>query len=367
MQTFLVFGLTGDLMKKKGIPALFALWEEKKLPEDFRIIGLSRKTWNTKTIKQHIDTSVGSEVPQTFADLFSIFTGEGENLNDILKLKKEFSIDASNLFTYLCISPELYAGVIKNLGEAELLQQDSTTILIEKPFGRDLESAKSLQSLLLQYVHEEQIYRIDHFLAKEAVLNLSNLESEEILSIEVYLNEALGVEKRGAMYDPVGAFRDVAQNHLLESAAAALGARTTALTELHILSPEEIKTNTERSQYEGYQSIDGVALGSQTETHFKVESYIERAGKKIPLILESGKRMPWRREVVVTTTSGKVVIPFESGTNEYETLFAEAFANDRHRFVSMQEVEALWRFTDPIENEWRQNSVPLASYKPEPL
>lgn len=364
MQTcFLVFGLTGDLMKKKGIPALFALWKQKKLPEGFRVVGLSRKEWDKEKIKAHIEGAIGGEMPEEFANLFSIFTGEGENSADLHRLKEEFAITSENLFIYLCVSPELYAPLITNLAAAQLLQ--NATVLIEKPFGSDLASAQELQKLLLQSIKEEQIYRIDHFLAKEAMQNLSALQDAGISSIEVYLNEELGVEKRGAMYDPVGAFRDVGQNHLLEAAAAVLGKRTEALSRLHILTPEEIASKTTRSQHEGYKAFEGVDPASQTETYFKVESWFEHAGKKVPVTLESGKRMPTRREVVVAIADGsKKVIPFESGTNEYETLFAEAFAGDRHRFVSIEEVEALWRFTDPIENEWRRNAVPLASYKP---
>jgi len=167
------------------------------------------------------------------------------------------------------------------------------------------------------------------------------------------------------MYDPVGAFRDVAQNHLLESAAQLLGERAAALEALHALTPEEIAA-TKRAQHEGYRDIEGVAPDSQTETYFRVESRFELGGKSIPLLLESGKRLPARREVVVTLASGeKKMIPFESGTNEYETLFKEALAGNRSRFVSMREVEALWRFTDPLEAGWRQNASPLLSYVPD--
>ena len=354
-------------MKKKGIPALFALWQEKKLPEKFRIVGLSRKVWSSEAIAAHLREAVGKETPAEFNALFSILTGEGENPADIEKLKAAFTLEADTLFTYLCVSPELYTQLITNLESAGLFK-NIEALLIEKPFGSDLKSAQALQALITTNIPEEKVYRMDHFLAKEAMQDLSSLANKEVASIGVYLNEALGVEKRGAMYDPVGAFRDVAQNHLLESAAAIFGDRAQALEELHILSSEEIARLTTRSQHEGYKEIDGVKPNSDTETYFKVESWFERSGRTIPLILESGKRIPWRREVVVTFTDGsETVIPFESGTNEYQTLFAEAFLGNRNRFVSMREVEALWRFTDPIENEWHQNSVPLASYKPYPL
>ena len=367
MHTFLVFGLTGDLMKKKGIPALFALWEEKKLPENFRVVGLSRKVWGTEALEAHLTDAVGKPTPKEFASLFSIYTGAGENAADVVALKKEFALESDTLFTYLCVSPELYTEILKSLKAAELFA-NTKALLIEKPFGSDLTSALALQALITANIPEEKVYRIDHFLAKEAMQDLSSLSNKEVASIGVYLNEALGVEKRGAMYDPVGAFRDVAQNHLLESAAAIFGDRALALEQLHILSSEEIARLTTRSQHEGYREIEGVKPGSDTETYFKVESWFEQGGRQIPLILESGKRLPTRREVVVTFTDGsETIIPFESGTNEYQTLFAEAFMGNRNRFVSMHEVEALWRFTDPIENEWHQNSVPLASYKPYPL
>jgi glucose-6-phosphate 1-dehydrogenase len=365
---FVVFGITGDLMRKKGIPALFALYRQHALPPDFRIVGFSRKQWDTSTIRLLIQSALGEGVVQeelsAFASMFQIVQGEGSERGSYPALHDAIGTPAS-LSIYLCISPELYAGVIKNLGEEKLLSNPGTRILIEKPFGSSLESAQSLQKLLLQYAKEEQIYRIDHFLAKEAMLDLSSLSPDSTATIEVYLNEAFGVEKRGASYDPVGAFRDVGQNHLLESAAAVLGDRIKALGSLHILTPEEIKTRTMRAQHEGYKEIEGVKKDSQTETYFKVESWFEAGGRKIPVLLESGKLIPNRREVVVTDLHGnRKTIPFESGSNEYETLFKEAFAGERHRFVSIDEVEALWKFTDPIEESWKKGEPPLASYAP---
>jgi len=362
--TFLIFGLTGDLMKKKGIPALFSLWKQKRLPSGFRVVGLSRKIWTQEKIASHLSEAIGETAPQDFANLFTIFTGEGENQADIVNLKKEFSLDAGKLFAYLCVSPELYSQIIKNLQFAGLLL-NFEALLIEKPFGSDLMSAQALQNLLSGYgFPEEKIYRIDHFLAKEAMLDLGSVPQDAVSSIEVYLNEAFGVEARGAMYDPVGALRDVGQNHLLEAAAAVLGDRIEALESLHVLTPEEIKTHTVRAQHEGYRDIDGVKAGSQTETYFKIESWFEAGDRKIPLLLQSGKCLPSRREVVVTTPGGEKVIPFESGSNEYEILFGEALSGDRSRFVSMREVEALWHFIDPIEKEWQNNATPILSYKP---
>jgi glucose-6-phosphate 1-dehydrogenase len=363
---FLVFGITGDLMRKKGIPALFALYKKGALPPGFRLVGFSRKEWDTAAIRMLIKAALGEgaleDDIESFAGLFQIIQGEGTEESSYPALKAAIGTP-EQLFIYLCISPELYERVIRNLGAQKLLEGKETRILIEKPFGSDLVSAQALQALLLSFVSEEQIFRIDHFLAKEAMSDLSAISQADILSIEVYLNESLGVEKRGAMYDPVGAFRDVGQNHLLEAGAAVLGDRTAALEELHILSSDEMKGAALRGQHEGYSSIEGVASNSQTETYFKVESRFEHEGKNIRLLLESGKRLPWRREVVVTFTNGeKKIIPFESGTNEYEMLFKEAFAGDRHRFVNMREVEALWRFTDPIEKAWKENAVPLLPY-----
>jgi glucose-6-phosphate 1-dehydrogenase len=363
--TFLIFGLTGDLMKKKGIPALFALWEQKKLPEDFGIMGISRKIWTKELIQAHVKEAVGSTKSQdsvkTFSELIEIIQGESDLGQYYFDIRDK--IKDSKLFIYICISPELYTKTIGNLYDAEILDK-AHGLLIEKPFGISGEDAEHLQKVIAaRNFPEEKIYRIDHFLAKEAMSELSSFAPDEVTAIEVYLNEAFGVESRGAMYDPVGALRDVGQNHLLESAATVLGDRITALNALHILTKEEIKTHTLRAQYEGYGEIPGVKAGSDTETYFRIESWFEMPGKKIPLILESGKLVPNRREVVVTLLNGEKVVPFEAGINEYEVLLSNAFAGDRSRFVSMQEVEALWRFTDPIEKEWHAKAVPLLSYK----
>jgi glucose-6-phosphate 1-dehydrogenase len=365
--TMVVFGITGDLMRLKGLPALFALWKREELPPEFRIVGLSRKKWSDEEFRAYVvdvleKNGEPKEEANSFAKIISMVEGEAGVPHGYDALKVAVGSER-NLLLYLCVSPDFFTPIIAELGADGFLSE--ARILIEKPFGVDLTSAHTLQELLLRYTKEERIYRIDHFLAKEAMHALSTCNLESVASIEVYLNESLGVEKRGALYDPVGALRDVGQNHLLEAAAAVLGDRAAALERLHDLTAKEIKSHTKRGQHEGYKEIVGVAPHSQTETYFRIETWFNVGNRKIPLVLESGKRLPSRREVVVTLIDGEKVIPFESGPNEYEILFKEALMGDRSRFVSMREVEALWRFTDPIEKEWRANAVPLLSYKPD--
>jgi glucose-6-phosphate 1-dehydrogenase len=371
MQTvFLVFGLTGDLMRYKGIPALFALYRAGSLPSSFRILGFSRKQWDNAAIRMLITTSLGDRASETeiasFAELFEIVQGEGTEPASYSALKAAAGTP-EQLITYLCVSPELYAPIVENLGSSGMLAPN-TRLLIEKPFGRNLESAAALQALLLNYVPEEHIFRIDHYLAKDGVALLGQENPANIAEIDVFLLETAGVEKRGAVYDAVGCLRDVGQNHMLEMLATAAGGnREEVLRGLHTLTPEECATQTARGQYEGYRLIEGVSPNSQTETYFKINTTLAAGAHQIAVLLEAGKRLATqRKEVVIRRTDGSsVTVSLDSKNNEYETLFSEAFAGNRNRFVSMSEVEVLWGFLSPIQAQWDKGAVPLVPYAPD--
>lgn len=365
-----VFGLTGDLMRQKGIPALFALYKKGALPKETRIVGFSRKSWDTSALRMLIQGSlkegVSEEDLSAFTDLFTMVEGEGSEEHSYPALKEAVGV-SKNLLVYLCINPALYAPIIRNLGASGLLNsRDAARILIEKPFGRDLESAQQLQKLLLQFVKEEQIFRIDHYLAKEAVATLRTINHETVSSLAVYLLETADVAKRGAVYDSLGALRDVGQNHMLEVAATIFGNnRTQTLSNLPELTQDMVVAQTRRAQYEGYRAIEGVSENSQVETWFRVETTITMPdGRHIPLLLEAGKGFKVaRKEVVLSLTSGeKKTLSLETTTNEYEILLKDALSNERERFVSIGEVEALWHFIDPIEKAWGLTTPPLLSY-----
>lgn len=330
-----VFGATGDLMARKIVPSIFHLMGKGALPARFACVGVSRRDWTDDDLKGHVSGILAERYPhassaavEDFAALFSYaqgaFADEGAYLALAQKLRAvddEWGVCSNKLF-YLAVPPEHYETIFRMLAASGLTTPCDdlagwTRVLVEKPFGNDAQSSNALDELLASLFREEQIYRIDHYLAKEmlqGVLNFrftNNLfetawDRTAIESIDVVLHETLGVEKRGAFYDGVGALRDVGQNHLLQMLAlvtmeqpvdsgahAIREARATAVRELlEPLTAEEVSHQTYRAQYRGYLDIDGVSPASRTETFFRLRT--ELRGPRwagVPVTFESGKRM----------------------------------------------------------------------------
>jgi glucose-6-phosphate 1-dehydrogenase len=370
--TIIAFGLTGDHMRLKIIPALFRLYTEHVFPTPLNVVGLSRRVWSADELKNYLKEIIFKqfgEVPQkdvdSFISLFSLEQGDVDDPGAFERLKKH--VAGETLF-YLSVAPECYSKIAVGLREHGF---DTTraNIIIEKPFGESLASAQSIQAELEKIFIESQIYRVDHYLARTTAQTLAELpDKKNIQSITIRALETLGVEKRGNSYDKMGALRDVGQNHLLEMLAVMLDSdRRKALVTLPLLTEEEITAKTARAQYEGYPDITGVAPNSQTETYFKIEMSVSLSTNKIPVTIEAGKRFAQpRKEVVVTYTDrDPLVISLESTDGkEYETLIRACLRRERALFVSKDEAMALWRFVDPILSSWQKNSPPLKTYPP---
>lgn len=340
-----VFGATGDLMGLKIIPSLFRLFEEDKIPNRFEVIGFARRPLTNADFREQVANSLKKHHPKPvsekdlakFVSLFFYHQGTFDTVASFNDLKKAVgAIDerwgqCSNKLFYLAVPPEQFAPIFKNLAAVGLNKPCNdrtgwTRILVEKPFGYDSSSAKKLEDLLGKYFKEEQLYRIDHYLAKEIIQGIfhfrfsNNLlettwDNKTVEKIEVRFHETIGVEERGAFYDAVGAFRDVGQNHLLIMLAAITMDYPQTLSEhelrtkraelLQTLKPwdaRSIKEHTFRAQYDGYQSIRGVQPGSETETYYRLETELlhpKWAG--VPVIMEAGKRIKdVCKEIVVT-------------------------------------------------------------------
>src|SRR3989344_1587248 len=342
---FVAFGGRGVLLRRKVIPSLYYLHSRGTLPERFRVVGFSRRDWSDKqfqeyireVIKEHTGASMPEESIQPFLKLFHFQKGTFEDAESYRALKgffdtadKEWGLCSSKLF-YLAIAPEYYEGILKHLASSGLTdpcdpEQGWTRIIAEKPFGIDLGTAKKIDELMGKLFKEEQIYRIDHYLAKEMLQNIltfrfaNNLFEMQwgnslIESIHIKLLERIGVEKRGPFYDGVGAFRDVGQNHLLQmlalvsmehpesfNAGAVQKKRAEILEQLTIPSEGEMKTQTFRAQYKGYRDIEGVAPDSETETYFKIRASLSHPKwKGVPVVMEGGKRLGEPlKEIVIT-------------------------------------------------------------------
>lgn len=454
-----VFGATGDLMTKKIIPALFHLFQKNKLPRFFKVVGFSNEELSDESFRDfvfkilslHKDISI--KTCKDFCELFSFERGLFQNkagYRDLVKSLKEIDDNwgvCSNKLFYLAVPPQFYEIIFQNLAASGLTKPCSkeegwSRVLVEKPFGKDLKTSQKLEKLLAGLFKEIQIYRIDHYLAKEMVQNIlafrfsNNLfektwDRNSIEKVEIKLLEKIGVKDRGSFYDGLGALRDVGQNHLLQilalltmeqpldfSAKAIREKRSEILKTLILPGKEEIKKYTFRAQYQGYKSIKGVGFDSATETYFKVRAFLSHPRwSGVSFILESGKRLKEQiKEAVVTfrhpvpclcppgkefhyknritiqlEPEEKITLAFwskEPGlefelqernfsflmrelgkkfqyTEEYEKLLYDCIAGDQTLFVTSSEVEAMWKYTDPIIEAWQKKQVPLKIYSPD--
>jgi len=337
-----ILGATGDLMKKKIVPAIYHLFEKHELPDLFRVVGFSRQDLEDLSFRQAVNNmllehkgSVDQKIVPQFLNLFSYTQGIFEDKNAYHNLDKALKkIDESlgvctNKLFYLAVPPQFYEIIFKQLAASGLTKPCSeeegwTRVIVEKPFGKDLKTAQRLEKLLATLFKEIQIYRIDHYLAKELLQDIlafrfsnnlfeNNWSNQFVEKIEIKLWEKIGVEDRGSFYDSVGALRDVGQNHLLQmlalitmdhpidfKAEAIRKKREEVLQTLIPLKKSEVQKYTFRAQYEGYKEIKGVAPNSTMETYFKVVALLSSLRwQNVPIILESGKRLKEQRKEIV--------------------------------------------------------------------
>ncbi len=328
-----IFGVTGDLMAKKIAPALFHLFRAGELPERFHLAGVSRRDWTDDDLRNHLRHILQSHgqgndpAVKKFLAAVTYHKLTFHEQKDYVALKGSLKrIDdawgqCSNKLFYLSVPPQFYGEIFDNIHDADLHVPCAdltgwSRIVVEKPFGRDEASAKRLDETLAKLFDEDQVYRIDHYLAKEMLQNVlvfrfgNNLfedvwDGDHIERIVVRMHERGGVEERGDSYDGVGALRDVGQNHVLSmlglvameaphayDPAGIRQARLAALQQLKIFSEKEAATHSKRAQYEGFRQIEGVASDSETETAFRIEGVFEGGCLRgVPFLLESGKRL----------------------------------------------------------------------------
>lgn len=347
----IIFGVTGDLAAKKIIPSLRRLFEQDLLPDRVSIIGFSRRDFSIQefkknvldSLKKHGGENITSEKFLQFFEAFSYQHGTFEDekayqalAGKINEIENSWGICANKLF-YLAVPPSNYDIIFKNLALVKLNLPCGgkfgwSRILIEKPFGTNLSTARQLQSLLSSYFKEEQIYRIDHYLFKEIVQGIENFrfsnnlfeniwDNSTIDSIDLRLHEKIGVEDRGNFYDSVGALRDVGQNHLLSMLAALTMEYPSSIGEadvrnsraqiLETLLPwkqETLMKNAFRAQYSGYKAIQGVGSDSNTETYFALRTeLLAPKWKDVSVTLSAGKRMAQvHKEIILTLKHPKV-------------------------------------------------------------
>jgi glucose-6-phosphate 1-dehydrogenase len=328
---FVIFGASGDLTARKLIPALYNKFRKKRLPEAVHIIGFSRTQFSDETFREKMKEAVAKFLPQEydesvwkdFAQNLHYQSGDVDNIDHYHALKHRISQlenRPANLLFYLATAPVLYPKVIARLHEASLTTESGKNgfrrIIIEKPFGRDLSSALTLNSELHSVMDEKQIYRIDHYLGKETVQNVlvfrfGNAIFEPLWNrnyidhVQITVAESEGVGHRTGYYDQSGALRDMFQNHLLQllmlvamespvvfEAEALRNEKIKVLRALRDIPPEYSSRYTVRGQYEGYLSEEGVDPKSRTETYTTVQLYLDNwRWQGVPFYLQSGKKM----------------------------------------------------------------------------
>ena len=342
-----IFGASGDLTKRKLVPALWSLFQGRVLPEPFAVIGVARSEMTNEVFRDRMREAISQfarvqppsqKVWERFAQALFYYTGDPGDaavypgLVDYLKrVEAERGLSGNRLF-YCSTPPSLYTHVVTRLGEAGLNRPPEggwTRIVIEKPFGRDLASARALNQTVAGVFSEDQVYRIDHYLGKETVQNVlvfrfANSIFEPVWNrnlvdhVQITVGESIGVEARGAYYEEAGALRDMIQNHILQllclvameppvtfDAEAVRDEKTKVMHALRPIAPGEVDAVAVRGHYTagfvggrrvpGYREERGVSRDSQTETYAALKCFVDNwrwAG--VPFYLRTGKRLPKR-------------------------------------------------------------------------
>ena len=346
-----IFGASGDLTRRKLMPALWSLFASRTLPEPFVILAVSRTEMTDAEFRTRVRDSVkefarmqppSEPVWERFASSLHYLSGDPKDRDlyprlaqTLRDLETRRGGERNRLF-YCSTPPSLYGDIVQNLGVAGLARPEGswTRIIIEKPFGRDLASARALNEQLGQVFTEDQIYRIDHYLGKETVQNIlvfrfANQIFEPLWNrvhvnhVQLTVAEELGVETRGAYYEEAGALRDMVQNHLLQllcliameppvtfDAGPVRDEKNKVMHAIRPIDPAKVDEVAVRGQYAagfingrpvpGYRQEKGVAPNSSTDTYAALKLHIDNwrwAG--VPFVLRTGKRLPKRASEIV--------------------------------------------------------------------
>ncbi len=327
---FVIFGATGDLARKKIFPSFFELFKQGLLPKDFKIIAASRTKYSSDDFVKFLKERVKVDDEKVWTDFAKVVeyipcdVAENQNLDEVSKklegFEKQIGKCVQRIF-YMAVSPFIFEKSFDNLGKHQMhlgckIHNNAAKIVVEKPFGHDLESARKLNAQLAKFFSEEQIYRIDHYLGKETVQNIfafrfGNELFEPVWNrdfvdhIQITLAEGEGIEKRGEYYDQAGALRDIVQNHLLQLVSIvtmdapkrfeqkAIREKKQAIVKsIKKMTPAEVENSTVRGQYEGYLKEEKVNPKSQTETFAAVKLFVDTPRwQGVPIYLRTGKKL----------------------------------------------------------------------------
>ena len=356
--TIVLFGATGDLAKRKIYPALYNLYLEQKLPQTFSLIGMGRREWSDEFFQAQVEKSLHEfsrrqgdhESVKSFVKAFRYSVLNITHKEDYIKLlqlveqrEAELGIPSNRLF-YLSVGPEFFEPIAENIQASGLgTTQGWKRLVIEKPFGHDLQSARDLNRKLSESFTEEEIYRIDHYLGKPMVQKLETLHQSNpimkalwnnryISNVQITANETVGVEERASYYDHVGAVRDMFQNHMLQllmmmaiqlpynSTSENVGQKKKHIMEsIQPLQKQTVGASIIRGQYaagsiqgkpvHGYTDEPGVAENTMNDTFIAAKLQIDDFfWRGVPFYIRTGKRMKEK--------STRIVIEFKEPSGQ---------------------------------------------------
>jgi len=344
--TYVIFGATGNLSRIKLMPALYQLEAARKLPPGSRILMLGRRPWSQQQciaqvrewIAAKLNGMPDTSVLDTLSARLDYFRGDLDDMEMYARLHNRMRGDdryPANTIFYMAISPNGFSQVVEYLGSTGLLNETDgwRRVVIEKPFGYDLESARLLQKAIGRHLREEQIFRIDHYLGKGTVQNVlvfrfANTMMEPLWNrnyidhIQITHSETLGVGSRARFYEGTGAMRDMIQSHLLQlltlvameppvsmEAEALRDEKVKVLKSIRPIPPSEVQAHAFRAQYSqgdingnqvaGYLQEEGVAANSSIETYAALKLFVDNwRWRGVPFYLRTGKRMAARHSLV---------------------------------------------------------------------
>lgn len=424
----IIIGITGDLSHRKLLPALSEIVQNSALPSLFHIVGLTRQEHiTTESVLKSVTNSTLLEDKLTVMHMdFAAQESYKELSIHLEKIEASWGTTAQRLF-YLSVPPQASPAIIEFLGSSTLAQVPQTKLLLEKPFGVDLESATDLLQKIHTYFTEENVYRIDHYVAKEMAQNImifrennslfrNTWNADFIERIEIIASEEIGIEGRALFYEGTGALRDLIQSHLLQLAALTLmsGKSTTdedvplrrlsALKNMFIPTDKPLTEYVRRGQYESYTA----EVHNTTST---VETYVELTvfskdpkWSGVPITVITGKKLPEKTteirlfykkdtdeessELIINLQSDEGIrmsiqvkhpgyekksqkeeLQFSHKNNypklpeAYEHVLLDVINSDHTLFVSGDEVLESWRILAPVQDAWKESSDDLLIYK----
>lgn len=384
--TILIFGASGDLTRRKLIPALFNSYRKGRLPEQFHIVGFARRPWDDEKFRELLHEGMLEFDPKAFTaekwakfvPHITYFQGNLDTPADYADLPDylaKLENGPANRLYYLATAPEFFIPIVQNLGANDMAGEADgwRRLVVEKPFGHDLQSAQELNQAIHAVFAERQVYRIDHYLGKETAQNIlyfrfANTIFEPVWNrnyvdnVQITVTESVDVGRRAGYYDQAGVMRDMFQNHLLQllsliameppTSFAADAVRNEKAKLLQAIRPLPL-SDTVRAQYAGYLQADGVVHGSQTPTYAALKLHIDNwRWQGVPFYLRSGKAL--------TRKNTELVVVFQKPPHLMFDAIADADFSSNVLSICIQPDEGIHlRFEAKAPDSTRTDSVDM--------